>query len=154
MTRHRRLSLFEAGIMEDYFLLIFNTHISFSRATAVRQLTLVVLPTTFFEIGVCVAPHLPRFQAIKIEALSIRKNLDHQSGINPCGRENLFRVESHVFAGEEFESKGRLHKFPRVKPICSSEYFHISRYLFLFRCVSQGFQNASCPAVRILLMLC
>lgn len=29
MTRHRSSSLHGAGIMEDYFLLIFNTHISF-----------------------------------------------------------------------------------------------------------------------------
>ena len=51
------------------------------------------------------SPHLPRFQVIEIEALSIRKNLDNESGIVRCGREILFRVESHVFAGEEFESK-------------------------------------------------
>jgi len=29
MTRHQRSALYGAGIMEDYFLLIFNTHISF-----------------------------------------------------------------------------------------------------------------------------
>ena len=29
MTRHRRSALYGAGIMEDYLLLIFNTHISF-----------------------------------------------------------------------------------------------------------------------------
>ena len=51
-------------------------------------------------------PHLPRFQVIEIEAVSIRKNLDHGSGIDRCG----IRVESHVFAGEEFE--GKLYKFP------------------------------------------
>ena len=41
--------------------------------------------------------HFPRFQVIKIEALSIRKNFDHQSGINVEGK-ILFREESHVFA--------------------------------------------------------
>ena len=44
MTRHRRSALYGSGIMEDYLLLIFNTHISFSRAIAVRRLTFVVLP--------------------------------------------------------------------------------------------------------------
>jgi len=29
MTRHQRSALYVAAIMEDYFLLIFNTHISF-----------------------------------------------------------------------------------------------------------------------------
>ena len=29
MTQHRRSALYGAGIMEAYFLLIFNTHISF-----------------------------------------------------------------------------------------------------------------------------
>ena len=29
MTRHRRSALHGVGIMEDYFLLIFNAHISF-----------------------------------------------------------------------------------------------------------------------------
>ena len=34
----------------------------------------------------------------------------------------LFRVESHVFAGEEVESKWRLYKFLWLKPIYFSEY--------------------------------
>ena len=46
---------------------------------------------------VCISPHLPRFQVIEIEALSIRKNFDHQSGIN-VEEKILFREESHVFA--------------------------------------------------------
>ena len=45
MTCHQRSALYVAGIMEDYFLLIFNTHILFSRAINVQQLT-------FFEIAV------------------------------------------------------------------------------------------------------
>ena len=81
-----------------------------------------------FENFVCTTRHLPRFWVIEIEALSI---------IDRCGRDN-FRVESHVFAGEEFESKWRLYKFPWVKPICFPEYFHISRDLFLFDCVSMS----------------
>ena len=40
------------------------------------------------------SPHLPPFQVIKNEALSIRKNFDHQWF--RCGRENQFRVKSHV----------------------------------------------------------
>ena len=40
------------------------------------------------------------------------------------------------FAGKKFESK--LHKFPFIKPICFSEYFHISPDLLLFRCVSMS----------------
>ena len=54
-------------------------------------------------------PHLPRFQVIEIKALSIRKNLDHGSGIDRCG----IRVESHVFAGEEFE--GKVIQIPMTK---------------------------------------
>ena len=34
----------------------------------------------------------------------------------------LFHIESHVFAGEEFESKWSLYKFPWLRPICFSEY--------------------------------
>ena len=47
---------------------------------------------------------MPQFRVIEIEALSIRKNFYHQSGID-VEEKILFRVESHVFAGEEFESK-------------------------------------------------
>ena len=47
---------------------------------------------------------LPQFQVIEIEALSIRENCYHQSGID-VKEKILFRVENHVFAGEEFESK-------------------------------------------------
>ena len=61
-----------------------------------------------FEIilDVCISPHLPRFQVIEIEALSIQKNVTfyHQSGID-VEEKILFLVESHVLAGEEFESK-------------------------------------------------
>ena len=45
---------------------------------------------------------LPRFQVIEIEALSIRENCYHQSGID-VEEKILFRVENHDFAGEEFE---------------------------------------------------
>ena len=38
------------------------------------------------------------------EALSILSNIYHQSGID-VEEKILFRVENHVFAGEEFESK-------------------------------------------------
>ena len=53
---------------------------------------------------VCISPHLPRFQVIEIEVLSIRKNFDHQSGID-VEEKILFRVESHIFVSEEFEGK-------------------------------------------------
>ena len=36
----------------------------------------------------------------------------------------LFRAESHVSAGEAVERKWRLHEFPRLKPICFSEYLN------------------------------
>jgi len=49
-------------------------------------------------------PHLPRFQLIGIEALSIRKNFDHQSGID-VEEKILSRVENQIFTGEEFESR-------------------------------------------------
>ena len=62
-----------------------------------------------------------RFQAIEIVVLSIWKNFDHQSGID-VEEKILFRVESYVFAGKEFESKWRLYKFPWLEPICFSEY--------------------------------
>ena len=62
-----------------------------------------------------------RFQVIEIEVLSIWKNFDHQSGID-VEEKILFRVESHVFTGEEFESKWRLYKFPWLEPNCFSEY--------------------------------
>ena len=39
-------------------------------------------------LDVDIAQHLPQFQVIKIEALSIWKNLAHQCGIDRCGREN------------------------------------------------------------------
>ena len=64
---------------------------------------------------------MPRVQVIEIEAPLIRKNFDHQSDIH-VEEKILFRVESHVFAGEEFGSKWRLYKFPWLKPICFSEY--------------------------------
>ena len=51
---------------------------------------------------------LPRLQVIEI---GLRKNFDHQSGID-VEEKILFRVESHISAGEEFESKWRLFKFP------------------------------------------
>ena len=58
-----------------------------------------------FEIilDVCKSLHLPRFQVIEIGALSIRKNVTfyHQSVID-VKEKILFRVESHVFAGEEY----------------------------------------------------
>ena len=50
---------------------------------------------------VCISPHLPRFQVIEIEALSILKNL----GID-VGEKILFRVESHVFAGKSLKVSG------------------------------------------------
>ena len=50
------------------------------------------------DTPVCISPHLPQFQVIEIEALPILKGIDVEEKI-------LFRVESHVFAGEEFESK-------------------------------------------------
>ena len=43
---------------------------------------------------------LPRIQVIEIE---FRKNFDHQSSID-VEEKILFHVESHIFAGEEFES--------------------------------------------------
>ena len=49
----------------------------------------------------CISPHLPRLQVIEIE---VRKNFDHQSGID-VEEKILFRVESHIFASEEFKSK-------------------------------------------------
>ena len=52
------------------------------------------------------AAYTPVFTVIEIEALSIRKNFDHRSGIDVEDK-ILFRVDSHVFGGEEFESKRR-----------------------------------------------
>ena len=40
----------------------------------------------------CIAPHLPRFQVIEIETLSIRKNLDHRSGIDRCWKTKLVAI--------------------------------------------------------------
>ena len=65
---------------------------------------------------VCISPHLPRFQVLSsksklfgspsidpfYEHLTIDVNVE-----NLKAREILFRVESHVFASEEFESKRR-----------------------------------------------
>ena len=76
------------------------------------------------DVCTCISPHLPRFQVIEIEALPIPKNFYHQgtsSGVD-VEEKILFRVESHVFSGEEFESKWRLYKFLWLKPICFSEY--------------------------------
>ena len=56
-------------------------------------------------LDVNIAPHLPRFQVIEIEALSFRKNLTIEMVSNDMEEKILFRVESHVFAGEEVESK-------------------------------------------------
>ena len=87
-------------------------------------------------LDVCISPHLPRFQVIEIEALSILKNFYHQSGID-VEEKILFRVESHVFAGEEFESKWRLYKFLWLKPICFSEYLkHILHILELWNALN------------------
>ena len=76
-------------------------------------------PSSFeIIVDVCISPHLPWFQVIEIKALSIRKNVTfyHQSGID-VEEKILFHVESHVFTGEESESK-----LPWLKPICFSEY--------------------------------
>ena len=54
----------------------------------------------------CISLHLPRFQVIEIEAPSIRKNLDHQSGIDRCGRKSFFVLKS---------------TFSRVKTLKASE---------------------------------
>ena len=43
-----------------------------------------------------------------------KENLHHQSGID-VEEKILFRVESHVFIGEEFESRSRLYKIPMTK---------------------------------------
>ena len=48
---------------------------------------------------------MPRFQVIEIEALSIWSNLDHQSGIDRCGKENPVSCGKPGFRDEEFESK-------------------------------------------------
>ena len=49
---------------------------------------------------ICISPHLPRFQVIEIEALSIQEHFHDQSGID-VEEKILFRVENHVFAGAE-----------------------------------------------------
>ena len=53
---------------------------------------------------IIMAQHLPQFQVIKIEALSIWKNLAHQCGID-VKEKILFCAESHVFTGKKVESK-------------------------------------------------
>ena len=53
MARHRSSALYGAGIMWAYFLLIFNSHISFQSCN--RRSTIDIRrhsPTTFFEIAV------------------------------------------------------------------------------------------------------
>ena len=45
----------------------------------------------------------------------------------------LFRLESHVFEYEEFESKCRLFKFPRLKPICFNIWS--MQFLELWNCL-------------------
>ena len=57
----------------------------------------------FLRIFEVIPGTLKRFET-EIEALSIRKIFNHQSG-NDVEEKILFRVESHVFAGEEFGSK-------------------------------------------------
>ena len=49
-------------------------------------------------LDVCIRSHLPLFQVIEIEALSIRKNLDHQSGIDRCGRDNPVSCRKPTFS--------------------------------------------------------
>ena len=44
-------------------------------------------------MDVRIAPHLPRFQGIVIEALSIRKSLDHESGIDQCQWKQMKAIE-------------------------------------------------------------
>ena len=60
--------------------------------------------TILLQLGVCISPHLPPLQAVEVEALPIWKNVYHESGID-VEEKTLFLVESHVFAGEEFENK-------------------------------------------------
>ena len=65
---------------------------------------------------VCISPHLPRFQVLSSKSRlfgspSIDPSYEHSTidvnVENLNAREILFRVESHVFASEEFESKRR-----------------------------------------------
>ena len=67
---------------------------------------------------VCISPHLPRFQVLSSKSRlfgslfgSIDPFYEHPTidvdVENLKAREILFRVESHVFASEEFESKRR-----------------------------------------------
>ena len=87
-------------------------------------------------------PHLPRFQVIENEAFSIRKNVTfyHQSGID-VEEKILFLVESHVLAGEQFESKFLWLKCDST--LCYNFFFffcfrnviyHMVRYWFIYSC--------------------
>ena len=60
----------------------------------------VSFPMTSSPMSICQG----QCQVIEIEVLSIWKSFNYQSCID-VEEEILFRVESHVFAGEEFESK-------------------------------------------------
>ena len=64
--------------------------------------------------------HLKNFGCMYITAFaSISSNRNRGFRLE---EKTLFRVESHVFAGEEFECKWRLYKLLWLKPICFSQY--------------------------------
>ena len=100
-------------------------------------------PSSFeIIVDVCISPHLPWFQVIEIKALSIRKNVTfyHQSGID-VEEKILFLVESHVLAGEQFESKFLWLKCDST--LCYNFFFffcfrnviyHMVRYWFIYSC--------------------
>ena len=50
-------------------------------------------------LDVSILPHLPGFQVIEVEALSIGKYLDHQSGVDRCGTENSVLRRKPRFRG-------------------------------------------------------
>ena len=57
--------------------------------------------------------------AVEIEVLLFAVNVNVEN-LKP--RRNPVRVESHVFTSEEFESKQRKYKDPRIKMIYLSEF--------------------------------
>ena len=72
---------------------------------------------------VSISLHWPRFQVMEMEVLSIRKNFDHQSGID-VEEKMMFRIERHVFEGVQIDKMNQIYNplFQKSRQLCEPHH--------------------------------